>query len=152
MFNLLLIAALLLPGYNRAEWGRWVDEDRDCQTTRDEVLIRDSLITVTFKSPRQCKVKAGLWRCPYTGRVFTNPRKLDIDHVVPLVYAHNNGGAVWPAAKKKCFSNDMQNLLAVYASANRSKGGKSIKQWRPQYNKKLFSKIWKSVKVKYRLN
>ena len=69
--------------YDRKQFGTWIDADGDCQNTRHEVLTEESLIPVTFKTSRQCFVKSGQWLDPYTGRVFTNPSLLDVDHVVP---------------------------------------------------------------------
>ena len=38
-----------IPDYDRAEWKHWTDEDRDCQDARQEVLVAESLVTVTFE-------------------------------------------------------------------------------------------------------
>ena len=42
--------------YNRKDYRHWIDEDRDCQNTRNEVLIQESLDPVTYKSGKGCKV------------------------------------------------------------------------------------------------
>ena len=41
---------LACPKYNRKDYLHWIDEDRDCQNTRNEVLIQESLDPVSFKS------------------------------------------------------------------------------------------------------
>jgi hypothetical protein len=59
-----------------------VDLNGDGQDTRQEILIRDSQVPVTFRGDG--KVDAGLWVCPYTGRVARSPSELDVDHLVAL--------------------------------------------------------------------
>lgn len=84
-----------IPTYNRSDWGRWIDADHDCQDTRQEVLIRQSEVPVTFKTDKHCHVVSGKWTDPYTGEVITNASDLDIDHMVPLKEAHDSGGWQW---------------------------------------------------------
>lgn len=120
------------PGYNRALFGSWVDEDNDGLDSREEVLERD--IIVLLAPPRPIingKPVTGFWHCPYTRKLFSNPSKLDVDHVVPLEWAWDHGAYKWPETKRKRFANDMDNLIAVDASANRSKGSKGPEDWLP---------------------
>ena len=124
--------------YDRNEYGPWKDVDRDCQNTRHEVLIGSSAEPVQFKTEKQCLVVAGKWIGLYTGKVFTNARKIDIDHVVPLKEAHISGASGWTKEKKRQFANDADNLLAVSKSANRSKGAKDPAKWMP---KRLCEKV-----------
>jgi hypothetical protein len=120
-----------IPEYNRREWGRWTDADGDCQDTRQEVLIRDSEIPVTFTDERKCHVAAGRWRDPYDGRVVEDPSAVDVDHVVALRDAHESGGWRWDRARKREFANDLDNLKATSRSTNRSKGAKGPDEWLP---------------------
>ena len=64
-FYLVLMLVLLIcsqisacPKYNRKDYRHWIDEDRDCQNTRNEVLIQESLDPVSFKSSKGCKVSS----------------------------------------------------------------------------------------------
>jgi hypothetical protein len=82
----------VIQEYERTAWKHWIDEDKDCQNTRDEVLIEESEIPVCFKTDRKCKVTSGRWADPYTDEVFTDPKELDVDHMVPLQNAHRSGG------------------------------------------------------------
>jgi hypothetical protein len=137
--------------YNRDDWGGWIDADRDCQDTRAEILIRDSDQPVRFRAGRECSVSSGLWRLPYTGGTLTNARQLDIDHIIPLKWAHGHGGDRWPSDKKRQFANDPDNLLATSASANRSKAAKGPDQWMPLIDQCGYAKRWELLLAKYQL-
>jgi hypothetical protein len=148
---LVVVALLLLAGfvavrldacpeqrsgdYDRSQWPHWVDEDDDCQDTRQEVLIAESTIPVRFADARRCKVASGRWVCPYTGRVLTDPHELDVDHVVPLHAAHLAGGDLWQRDMRRRYANaldDSDHLIAVAKAANRSKGDKGPARWLPE--------------------
>merc|ERR1712193_325114 len=73
-------ASLAKSDYNRKMWRHWVDDDGDCQNTRAEILIRDSITEVFFNKKKGCVVKLGLWIDPYSGQFFSKASKLDIDH------------------------------------------------------------------------
>ena len=123
-----------IPEYDRGEWRHWTDEDGDCQDARQEALVAESVIPVAYEDVGQCRVASGAWVGPYTGEQFDDPGRLDIDHMVPLGNAHQSGGWAWNAAEKRRYANDLSyenHLIAVQASANRSKGSKSPADWRP---------------------
>lgn len=117
--------------YNRDDWEHWTDDDGDCQTVRHELLISTSKRDVTFTRRDQCIVKTGLWVGLYSAKSFTNASELQIDHVVPLKWAHGHGGATWSKEKKRRFANDPINLLAVQGTLNQSKGAKGPDEWLP---------------------
>ena len=50
-----------IPDYHRSDWRHWVDEDGDCLDARQEVLVAESLVAVTFESDRECRVETGQW-------------------------------------------------------------------------------------------
>ena len=123
-----------IPDYDRSDWNHWIDADGDCQNTRHEVLIEESLDPVGFKDERQCQVASGRWLAPYTGQEIREATKLDVDHMVPLKNAHDSGGWAWGKDRKAAYANEMVysgNLIAVTDLANRSKGAKAPDRWKP---------------------
>lgn len=117
--------------YDRHDWPHWIDADRDCQDTRHETLIAHSQVSVSFKSSKSCKVTVGSWYDPYSGDTFTLSKQLDLDHIVPLKYAHTRGGHAWSRKKRQQFANDPENLILVSLSLNRQKGAKGLTEWLP---------------------
>jgi hypothetical protein len=134
--------------YSRDEFGRgWADEDKDCQNTRQEILISLSTAPVRFADDKECRVTFGRWISMYSGEVIFDASKLDIDHIVPLKWAWDNGADKWSKEKRERFANDPANLVAVEASLNRQKGAKGLDEWLPPKNqtqyKARFERIWK---------
>ena len=98
-----------LPSYDRDQWGRWSDADGDCQDTRQEVLISESIVPVTYKTARQCRVASGEWFGAFTGSTVAEPGALDIDHLVPLANAHGSGAWAWPEERKRAYYNSLDD-------------------------------------------
>lgn len=140
--------------YKRADWPHWIDTDRDCQNTRSEILIRASSRPVTYRNTKKCSVIAGEWHDPYTGKTWHKASDLDIDHVVPLKWAHIHGGDQWPVARKREYANDNANLIAVEDNANQAKSDKGPVDWMPpnQGFRCEYLKRFNHVVVKYQLS
>lgn len=131
--------------YDRYEWRHW-DNVTSCWTVREEVLWRDAkkdeALTMMDKNGVRttdknaaCEIKGGTWVDPYTGETFTNPSDLDIDHMIPLGYTARAGGQSWDSDKKMDYANDLTyeyHLIAVSASANRSKSDRGPSEWKPR--------------------
>lgn len=121
----------LTTPYERSLYGKgWADDNSDCRNTRAEVLIAQSVAPVRMRRSG-CSVDAGRWNDPYTGKVFTRASELDIDHLVPLAWAHAHGGHSWSPEKRLAFANWAPNLFPVEASANRQKGADGPLRWLP---------------------
>jgi hypothetical protein len=140
--------------YSRKLWRHWIDADKDCQSTRQEVLIRDSDVPVTFEprtDGKQCRVATGQWTCPLTGQVITDPSKVDIDHMVALKDAHQSGGWGWDAQARQTYANDLNDpthLRATSQYGNRSKRDKGPDEWLPPLASARCQYIQDWVKVK----
>ena len=131
----------------------WVDKDGDCRNLRHEMLLRQSLEEVVFKNVRNCIVEKGLWVDPYTNKSITLASDLDVDHVIPLAYAHHSGGLSWSKSEKKEFAMDELNLLLVDDGENNRKGAKGPSQYLPIKSFHCnYARIWQTVSEKYKLD
>ena len=101
-------------------------------------------------------VAYGEWLAPSIGSALLDPVKLDIDHLVPLENAHRSGGHAWDSDRKRAYANDLNNpahLVAVTASANRSKGARGPEDWLPPDEGYWcqYGRDWMAVKVEWEL-
>jgi len=125
-----------IPAYDRdIYFGSWIDEDSDCQDTRAEVLINESLSSITYRDSSGCVVDSGEWFDPYSNTIFYQASDVDIDHFVPLYEAFYSGAYLWPEYKRIEYANDLfgnnDHLIAVDKSENRTKGKNPPQNWLP---------------------
>jgi hypothetical protein len=130
--------------YLRSAYGDAWDDDNDAPLghngcdTRDDILERD-LVNKTYVSIKRCPnaVATGTLHDPYTNTTIVFQRgakvgeSVQIDHIVPLAYAWDQGAFGWPVAERKRFANDPANLLAVKGQANQDKGDLPPAGWMP---------------------
>lgn len=150
--------------YNRDDWNHWIDV-RSCWTVREAVLARDATpgsLAMKDKNGNDttdvnnaCEITSGKWSDPYSGKEFTNPKDLDIDHMVPLNYTAQHGGNSWDKNRKEQYANNLDpgHLLAVSASENRSKSDKGPGSWKPS-NQAYYCQYatnWVTVSTKWGL-
>lgn len=143
------VAAETRSGYERAKFRLWVDADHDCRDTRDEVLAAESLVRVSG-----CDIQRGKWRSYYDGVVTRSSSTFDIDHLVPLAEAWDSGARRWTAATRQRYANDLgdsRTLVAVSASANRSKSDQDPAEWMPRLGKCMYVRQWVAVKLRWSL-
>ncbi|MGK0235385.1 MAG: hypothetical protein ACI9EK_001921 [Psychroserpens sp.] len=87
--------------YSRKQFGSgWADLNKDCQNSRMEALISQSVGQIQYKTSKKCKVKLGKWISPFSGKTIYNASDIDIDHVVPLKWAWIHGADTWPKDKR----------------------------------------------------
>jgi Protein of unknown function (DUF1524) len=149
------VAAENRTGYDRSLFPLWIDANGDGCDTRHEVLIRDAVVTPTVGA--SCSLSGGEWISPYDDLVFTDPSKLDIDHMVPLAEAWDSGASAWTTARRRAYANDLDvdwALLAVSASSNRSKGDDDPAQWLPPDHAFwcTYAADWVEVKARWSLS
>lgn len=142
--------------YDRDSWDPGDDADSDCQNTRAEVLVRDSLTPVTFVDGMRCRVATGTWFDERTNQTFTIADDVQIDHTVALANAHRSGGWAWGSARKRQFANDLAHtdtLVAMHAATNNAKGDKSPDRWKPPHLGAwcAYATDWASIKIRWSL-
>lgn len=144
------VSSFDVPIYDRKDWSHWIDADGNCVDTRHEVLIAQATGPIK-KSPDGCFVSMGMWNDPYSGKSFNRANELDIDHVIPLKWAHEHGGFRWSLMVKEAFANDIDNLLVVSKSLNREKGAQGPDQWLPPNHdyRCNYLKLWRKLLGKY---
>jgi hypothetical protein len=134
----------------------WADADGNCINTRHENLILESLVSPTM-SATGCYVDSGEWDDSNTGKIFTDPSYVDIDHHVALAEAHRSGADAWPDEKKQQFANDTLNAVVLQVMdsvANSSKSDKDPAVWLPPNSAYhcQYVKNWVEVKKRYDLS
>ncbi|HEX6500198.1 MAG TPA: HNH endonuclease family protein [Micromonosporaceae bacterium] len=127
--SLTVAKVLSMRGYSRDRFPHWRDQGNGCDT-RDVVLKRDGK---NVHATADCKIVSGTWFSRYDGVTYTDPKKLDIDHVVPLANAWRSGAKNWTDDRRGDFANDLDRpqLLAVSLTQNRAKGDQDPSQWKP---------------------
>lgn len=149
------------PTYDRTQWSHW--NKTGCWDVRKETLhthaqpdtlkLLDKNKKPTTNKATACTIDTGTWLDPYDNKTLTDPTKIDIDHIIPLSYAHQNNGHALTPTQKQAFANDPDNLLPTSASNNRSKGDKGPSKWKPPANSAhcVYAQKWVNVTTKYEL-
>lgn len=139
--------------YLEEDWPHWEIMSGGCQDARNAVLALTSRVPVTYATPRQCTVREGLWVDPYTGDEYTRAAELEIDHIIPPMYANATNGYQWDYGKRVSFANDPANLIPVGRDTYRKKRQRGIGSWRPREEYLCeYARAWQAVSGKYELD
>ena len=139
-------------GYSRDLFQHWIDADGDGCSTRDEVLIAESVDPVTTGS--DCSLTGGRWFSYYDRATWTDTGRIDIDHLVPLAEAWDSGARNWNARTRRAFANDLgdsRSLVGVTDSVNQSKSDQDPAEWMPEFGTCRYLRQWVAVKHRWRL-
>jgi hypothetical protein len=117
--------------------------------TREDYLGREW--SKTRKLVLESHVTNGIWKCKYTGVTCSTKTKVDIDHIIPLKYAHDHGTYRLSGTAKHSFANDTLNLVEVSIHENRSKGDKGPSTYMPPQNACFYVSRWYLVSSKYKI-
>jgi hypothetical protein len=146
--SLKIAAAGPMTGYSRDRFGGdWIKQPDGCDTRVD--VLKAQGRDVKFKG---CTVNSGNWTSLYDGVAVTSPHDLDIDHLVPEAESWRTGAAQWTQEQRVAFANDLDELVAVTAHSNRSKGDQPPPGYMPVQSERCdYSTHWIKVKAKYTL-
>ena len=150
-----------IPIATEAGWSTYVrtkfyypaDLNGDCQNTRAEVLIAESLVAVTYTSASHCYVKKGRWYSYYDGVSGSYASSFELDHLVALFEAWISGARSWTATDRKRFANDTafgSTLVMVTTAVNQAKGNRDPASWLPPRAAARCTYAIRWVQVKYR--
>ena len=138
--------------FNEDDWSYEEDFDGDCQSTRQEILVLTSMVDVRYTNPRNCVVRTGEWLDEYTGELFKVAVKLEVDHIIPRMYAHTHGGDRWTPEKKLAFANDPLNIILVERREIRRKRDRGPSRYLPRDEFQCeYINLWNQISEKYDL-
>lgn len=143
--------------YDRDQWPHWTNVGGGCDR-REVTLMRDGH---HVRRGEGCRITGGRWVSNYDGQTVTDPRRLDIDHIVPLAEVQRSGRIVdghrvgprrWSTEQREAYANDPAVLIAVTASSNRAKGDQDPAHWLPERDRCGYVRRWVAIKHRYELS
>lgn len=147
-------------GYSREQFKHWVDADHDGCDTRAEILIAEEVNHRAQVHYPGCVIVAGDWLSLYDGRTWTDPTRLDVDHVVALKEAWQSGAAGWTVQQRQAFANELATadeahtgqLQAVTDTVNSGKSDKDPAEWLPRGEDQCrYATEWVRIKQRWHL-
>ena len=145
-----------IGGYKRSLFKHWIDANRNGKDTRAEVLIAESLVSVTFSSTGKT-VSTGKWLSLYDGETWTKASDVDVDHVVALAEAWRSGAWKWSSSRRQSYANDLGvawTLRAVTDNVNQEKSDDDPTYWLPPLESAIcvYLTEWVAVKIRWKLS
>lgn len=107
----------------------WDDADGSGCHTREDILSRDLDADTIQAGPDDCTIEYGEMIDPYSGEWIEHVQgesQVDVEHVYAVGEFARSGGSELDEATKQAFYQDKENLVAVSAGENRSKGDRPI--------------------------
>lgn len=143
--------------YDRDAFGQsWKDVERNWCGQRDDILTRD-LAEPAVRLGSACVIVSGTLTDPWTGDVvqFAKPEasEVQVDHVLPLREMWDAGAWSWSAEDRELAANDLGNLVATSADANRDKSDHTADTWEPTRADAgcLYSRMVVTIRDRYTL-
>jgi hypothetical protein len=145
-----------IGGYKRSLFKHWIDANKNGKDTRAEVLIAESLVSVTFSSTGKT-VSTGKWFSLYDGETWTKASDVDVDHVVALAEAWRSGAWKWSSTRRQSYANDLGvawTLRAVTDNVNQEKSDYDPTYWLPPLESAtcVYLTEWVAVKIRWKLS
>ncbi len=138
-------------GFSRSRFGTWLDADLDGCTTRDEVLLAESLRPPLVLA--SCTVTSGRWRSRLNGARVTDLAKLRIGPHVPFREAWQSGARRWSPSRRAQLANDLGYRPTLHASTLRAfeaRGAAGPERWLPPRRARRCAYVAEWVAVKWR--
>ncbi|MDQ1663971.1 MAG: hypothetical protein QOH75_2 [Actinomycetota bacterium] len=153
------VASLTVRGEVRAGYSArrfpLVDADRDCQSTRTEVLVTETRRSAAFTGSRRCTVRTGDWFSYLDRTNIKAASGVTVTATVPLREAWESGARSWSAARRLAFANDLSDprtLVAVSTKVAKARGGQDPTRWLPVKAARCqYVAQWVAVKVRWGL-
>ncbi len=142
------------PAYERELYqpSGWEDLDGNGCDTRADLLTAESLVAVKMDRDG-CRVTRGHWADFYTGEQWRSADDVQIDHVVSLKAAHEDGAWRLEPDDKVHFANDPLNLVVTEDNLNASKSDAEPGEWViPAHGECAYAERYTQVKEKYTLD
>lgn len=138
-------------GFAQTKFRTWLDADGDGCTTRDEVLLEESVKAPTVRS--ECRVTSGRWLSRLDGARLADLSLLRIEHLVPLREAWASGARRWAGVSRAELANDLGYRFALNVSTQRvlrARGSAEPQRWLPPRRAARCTYVAQWVAVKWR--